>query len=186
MTINPTQRTRFPRGRRTGPAVLIAAVILLSAAAIGYVCVLKGLQRNISGIDLGAVSRRLSGTAWDAPAVLVTGIVAAAVGVLILAVAILPAARPLVELDTPDDHTAAALSVRSLRRTVASAALRIDGISLARARIGRRRVHLDLHTRLRHTDGLLRSAQDAAGGRLRALTLARPRKVAAHLTRKDS
>lgn len=176
---------RFPRGRRTGPSVLTALLVLVVAASVCYLAVLRALNRTGGGVDPAVVSRHLSGTRWDAPEVLIVGIVVAAVGLLLMLVAMLPASRHLVELTNPDSRTAAAMPPRSLRRTVQSAALEVDGISTARARIGRRRIRLDLGTGLRHTDGLTGTADTAATRRLVALDLSRPRTIAAHLSRKD-
>ena len=175
----------FPRGRRTGPAVATAILILIAAAATGYAAILKGSRRQVPGVALREVVQSLTGTAWNSPVVLIVGSVAAAVGLLLLMIAVVPAPQPLVELNGSHARTAAALNVRSLRRAVQSAALRIDGIVTARAHVGRRRIRLNLSTWLRHTNGLGQCAQDAATERLTALDLVRPRAVQARLEQKD-
>ena len=177
---------RFPRGRRTGWSVITAVVLLAIAVAGGYLAVVLALHRTVNGVDLSRASRWLRDTGYRDQTVLICGIVLAGVGIALLLVALAPAPRHLVELTGPDAHTAAALPQASLRRTVQSAARRIDGISRASARIGRRRIGLDVVTGLRHTDGLAAGAEAAATDRLAALELRRPRIVKTRLIRKES
>lgn len=176
---------RVPRGRRTAVSVVVAVVATLAAAATGYVAVLKALRRNLNGVDLSGTVDGLRATAWSASGVLVAGIVTAAVGLLLLAVAVVPSRRRLVELTDGDGRTATGLKRRSLRRTVVASAVHIDGISAATARIGRRRIQLSLTSGLHHVDGLSEAARAAVSHRLDVLQLRRPRTVAARLTTRE-
>lgn len=181
-----TEPVRLPRGRRITTTLIVAILLLLLAVAGGYLAVIRALHRTITSVNLGGAGNWLQQTSWNAPVMLIIGIVIAALALIVLAVAVLPSPQRLVELTGPDDHTAAALGKKSLRRTVSSAAIAIDGIASARTQIRRRNVHLDISSGLRHTDGLEQAAAAAVGRRLDALSLRPPRTLATHLSRKDS
>ena len=180
-----TAPLRVPRGRRTAISVVVAVVVTVLAAAGGYLAVLQALRRSINGLDISGAVDTLRRTSWSNSAVLVTGIVVAAVGLLLVVVSVVPSRRRLVELSDVDGCTAAGLPLRSLRRTVIASAVDVDGISAATAKIGRRRVALSLVSGLHHVDGLSEAARTAVSRRLDALQLRRPRTVAARLTTRE-
>ncbi len=168
------------------PAVIVAVLLLLAAVAGGYLATIAALHRTLVGVNLRGASRWLRETGWDATTVLIIGIVVAVVGVVLLAIGLLPASRHLIELNGPDANVAAALKKNSLRRTLSSVVVKIDGISRADARIGRRTIRLDANSGLRHTDGLQEAADAAANQRLQLLDLRRPRTVRTQLSRRDT
>ena len=180
-----TAPLRVPRGRRTTVSVVVAVLVILAAAAGGYLAVLKALHRTVNGIDLTTAVDGARRTAWSGSEVLIAGIVTAAIGLLLVAVAVVPSRRRLVELADGDGRTAAGLSRRSLRRTLVASATDVDGISAATARIGRRHIALSLASGLHHVDGLSDAARTAVNRRLDVLHLRHPRTVTARLTTRE-
>ncbi|WP_354530989.1 DUF6286 domain-containing protein [Nakamurella sp. UYEF19] len=156
------------------------------AVTAGSLATLLALRRPWPASWVESAVSSLRSTQWDAPALLGIGITVGAIGLVMTAISLLPASRHLVELAAPDPHTAAALPARSLRRTLSSAATRIDGISRAQARIRRRSVRLEMTTGLRHVGGLQTAAESAVRHRLDALQPRRPRVVTSQLSRRES
>ena len=130
--------------------------------------------------------RWLQQTTWSSPVVLVAGIVLAAIGVVLLLAALLPPSRHVVELVSPREGVATAITPGGLRRTLAAAAVGVDGVTEAGTRLGRRRIRVDAITRLRRTDGLSDAAAAAVQRRLQVLDLRRAKVLATRLHRKES
>ncbi len=177
---------RLPRGRRGTTTVIVAVLLLAVAAAAGYLTVMAALNRPVTIVNARSVLAWTRSTSWNATVVLYIGIAMAAIGVILLAVALLPARRRVIELTGPDSSTGAAITRKGLRRTLQSAVAAIDGISAANADIRRRTIRLNAVSGLRHTDGLPQAATDTAETRLQVLDLRDPRTVTTRLHRKDS
>lgn len=186
MSTHASTAIRPPRGRRGTAAVITALVLLIVAVAAGYLAVMAALSRQVTFVDVRSAVDWLRSASWGQQVALWIGVGITVVGVILLLAALLPPGRRVVELESPDAATAAGITHRGLRRTVAASVSGIDGISHARAEVGTRAVELDAVTWLRHTDGLQEAATAAAEQRLGQLRPAQLRSVKTRLHRKES
>ena len=177
---------RPPRGRRGTAATLVALVAVLLCAAAAVEALRLATGATTWGYRSAQLSDRLARTTLDSTAVLVTAIVLAALGLLVLLAGVVPPRRRLVELGGDDATVATGLTRRSLRRTLRAAAEDVDGIVRAPVKVGRRRVVVRATTALRHADGLADRVQAAVQGRLDDLAPTRARRLRVRLDRKES
>lgn len=183
---SPDSGIRFPRGRRGTASVLVALLVIAVAGAAGYLAVMAALNRPVTVVDTAPFIDFIRTTAYDSTGALITGIVLAVLGLIVLATVVVPADRRVEELTGPDPDVAAAITRTGLRRTLTAAAVDIDGVSNATARIGTRRVRLDAVTPLRRIDGLQDTTAAAVTSRLDRLQLRRSRVLSARLHQKDT
>lgn len=177
---------RSPRGRRGAASVLTAVLLLAVAAATGYLVVMAALNRPVGVVDVRPLLDRVRTTTYESSAALWLGVGLGALGLAALLAAVVPPSRRVEELVAPDADTATAITRRGLRRTLAAAAVDIDGISHATARVGGRRVRLEATSPLRRLDGLQDAASSAARRRLQQLELRRHRTLTTRLHQKES
>lgn len=182
----PVPGLRFPRGRRGTATVLVALLVIVVAGAAGYLAVMAALHRPVTVVDTAPFLDFIRTTPYDSTAALVIGISLAVLGLVVLAAAVVPAARRVEELAAPDPDVAVAITPTGLRRTLAAAAVGVDGVTDASARVGARRVQIDAVTPLRRIDGLQDTASTAVSTRLDRLALRRPRVLATRLHQKDN
>ena len=177
-------RARMPRGTRakTALAVALLAVAVCTFAAVEAIRL--AVSERTLGFDVHAVTRYGRTTHWDATAVTVVGIAAAAIGLVLLLTAVLPPRRRTIELATDDHRLAIGISPASLRRALEATVLAIDGVESARVR-GRRRWTVTATTTLRETTGLPETIQDRVATELASLTPRRQGPVRVRLNRKD-
>lgn len=178
--------TRTPRGRRGTAATLVALVGLVLCAAAAVEAIHLAAKGTTWGYRPSVVSDFLARTTLGSSTVLVTAIVLAALGLLLLLAGITPARRRLVELGGDEREVATGVTRRSLRRTVAAAARDVDGITRTSAKVGRRRITIGAVTELRRTDGLDDRVRSAVSNRLTDLSPRRARAVRVRLEKKDS
>ena len=175
---------RMPRRRRGTAASLVAFVGLLAFAAGAVFALYAAIDGSPWLVDADAVSRWARDTTLGDTVALVVGIVAAALGLLLLLAATFPPRRGLVELAENNTGIAAGLTRASLARTLAAAAVGVDGISSAKV-AGRRTLTVRATTSLRRTDGLPDRVRSVVESRLAHLEPATPHSVRVKLTRKD-
>jgi len=176
---------RLPRGRRTIAAVIVAVLLLLLAAYAAWQAILVQLGGNPYPLDAAAVSARLNETPWNHPAVTVTGVVLAVLGLWLLYLALTPARRKLVELR--EDHPDVATGIRpvDLRRAVDGAAERIDGISGSRTVLRRGTATTTVTSPLGDPAGLTEKVTAAVTEQLTELDPLDPLTPRVRLTGKD-
>ena len=175
---------RMPRRRRGTAASVTALVGLLVFAAGAVFALYAAIEKSAWLVDAAAVSRWARDLTLGGTVALVAGIVATVVGLLLLLTAVVPAPRGLVELAENNTGIAAGLRRSSLARTLAAAAVGVDGISSAKVG-GRRVLTVRATTSLRMTDGLADRVQDVVERRLAHLEPAKPLRVRVTLSRKD-
>jgi len=127
----------LPRGRRSVAAVVVAVLLLLLAGYTAWQAVLVQLGRQPYPLDAAAISADLNQTPWNHPAVTITGVVLAVLGLWLLYLAVTPAGRTLVALREEHPDVATGIRRADLRRAVDAAAERIDGISGSSTVLGR-------------------------------------------------
>lgn len=122
---------------------------------------------------------------WDTAASRVTAIVILAVGLLLLVVTLKPRRAPRLALISTETGVDAAITRRSLRSTLLTAAQQVDGISAAKAKVSKRRATVQARSRL-GTDAtaqaLTGQLEAALRARLDDLQLARPPKLRARVS----
>lgn len=158
------------RSRRALPAVLTAVLLLTASVLVGVSAIQLATGRTPL-LPYDALVSRLHDTTWSATEVAVAGGIAAAVGLVLLLVAVLPGRARTVALD---HHTT--VSVRGLRNALRSAA-RVDGVESAAVKVGRRRVKTVVRTRRSVADGLGDAVRASLEHRVGELALARPPQV---------
>lgn len=158
------------RSRRTMPAAL-TALVLLAASVVVAVTAIQLALGEAPLLPYDALAGRLHDTTWSATEVAVAGGVAAAVGLLLLLVAVVPGRARTAPLD---ERTA--VSVRGLRNALRSAA-HVDGVESAAVKVRRRRVRAVVRTRRSVADGLGDAVRTALEHRVGELALARPPQV---------
>ena len=145
---------RFPRGRRTTAAVIVAIMLLLLAGYAAWQAILVQLGRQPYPLDAAVISANLNQTPWNHLAVTITGVVLALIGLWLLVLALTPARPTLLELREPHPDVVTGIRPADVRRALDGAAERIDGISSARTVLGRRTVTTTVTSPLGNPAGL--------------------------------
>lgn len=158
------------RSRRALPATL-TALVLLAVSAVVAVSAIQLALGEAPLLPYDALVGRLHDTAWSANEVAVAGGVAAAIGLLLLLVAVVPGRARTAPLDQRT-----AVSVRGLRNALRSAA-HVDGVESAAVKVRRRRVKTVVRTRRAVADGLGDAVRAALEQRVGELALVRPPQV---------
>ena len=176
---------RLPRGRRTAAAVIVAALLLQLAAFAGWQAILAQAGRPPYPLDAAAISARLNQTPWSDVGVLVAGIVLVVLGLCLLLLAIAPARRTLVELREDHPDVATGMRPADLRRALAGAAERIDGVSTASVSIARGAATVAVSSPLGNPAGLADKVTAALTDQLSQLHPVDPLAPRVKLTGKD-
>ena len=175
---------RMPRRRRGTVASLVAFVGLVVFTAGAIFALYAAVTDKPWLVDANDISDRARDTSLGDTVALVVGIVVGVIGLLLLLAALFPPRRGLVELAENNTGIAAGLKRSSLSRTLASAAVGVDGISSAKVD-GRRRLTVKATTSLRRTDGLVDRVREVVESRLSQLEPAHAHSVRVKLSRKD-
>ena len=174
-----SKRAQLPRRRRSGLASFVGLVIvaLCVLGAIAAIQIAQDHDRTVLG-EASWVAERLRTRDWSDVGVLVAGIVCAALGFLLLLAGLFPARRPFVRLVDPDEHTIAGITRAGLVRDLSAVAAGVDGVSSARAKVGRKRVRVTVRSALRDSSGLREAVHEAVRQRVESLQPERPLSVA--------
>ncbi|MEC3953573.1 DUF6286 domain-containing protein [Nocardia sp. CDC153] len=128
------------RPRRTAPAVVVA----LAVFALCLVTVISLIQKLTGGRELvsyDSVATRLHGIEWNDAIVPVVGAVVIVLGLLLLGAALLPG-RPVVMPLAEVDGSAAGVTRRSVRSTLAREVNGLPGVAARRIRVGRGKIRV--------------------------------------------
>jgi hypothetical protein len=145
---------RALRPRRGVPAVVAALVLLACGGLVAAEVVSALAGRPLRLVPYEQVAEWASRTAWQDRATLLTAGATAAVGVLLILIAVVPGRPRLVALRTGDPDLVAGVPRSALARMLAAAASDVDGVREARARVRGRRVLVAATTGLRETTRL--------------------------------
>ncbi|WP_046471340.1 DUF6286 domain-containing protein [Allosalinactinospora lopnorensis] len=156
------------RPRRSWPAFLAGLVLLAAAVIIAaeIISTLAGAPLRILPFDRVA---QVADARWNHPAVQVASGVLVLLGLLLVAVALLPGRGGYLPLRTGDPALVVGLSRSGMRSALAAAAREVDGVEDARVSVGRRRVRVRASTYLRTAEGLRDAVGDAVRERLAEL-----------------
>ncbi|HWC83173.1 MAG TPA: DUF6286 domain-containing protein [Pseudonocardiaceae bacterium] len=164
------------RARRAAPASLVALVILAVCVVVA-VAVLQQLSGHQPFIPFGRLAgygRRLRLS--DTP-VIVAGAVAAALGLILLACALIPGKPTVLPLGEGDGVTLAGVSRAGLARALRAAAADLDGITAAKVRVRHHSVSARLWTEDNDIEAARTAAREALERRLTQTDLARPARL---------
>ncbi|WP_051178769.1 DUF6286 domain-containing protein [Nocardia concava] len=128
------------RPRRSVPAVVVA----LAVFALCLVTVISLIQRLTGGRELvsyDALAIRLHDIEWTDAIVAVVGVVAMALGLLLLVAALLPG-RPVVVPLADLDGSAAGVTRRSVRSALAREVDALPGVAAHRIKVGRGKIRV--------------------------------------------
>jgi uncharacterized protein DUF6286 len=172
------------RSRRTIPAIITALVLAALAilAAVEVISRLVDQPARVLPVDrlveLGRDNQ------WDDPLALVVSGSLAAVGLLLLLIAVLPGRSPVVPLAVAAPELVAGITRRALRRDAAAAAHDVAGVTRAAAKLSGRRLRVRVETLLRDPGDLAERVQQAVAARLDLLAPVRPVRVRVAVRRK--
>jgi hypothetical protein len=169
------------RPRRTLPAIITSALLLVAALLVATEVISAGFGHPMHLLPYEQVSRWAARTAWRDPWALLSSSVVTLAGLVLLCVALLPGRQRMVPLRTGDPDLVAGLSRRSLAAMLARAALRVDGVRDARAKLRRRRVTVTATTAMRDLPALSERVYDAVTAELDGLSPVRPLRVRARV-----
>lgn len=158
------------RSRRALPSTL-TALVLFAVSAVVAVSAIQLALGEAPLLRYDALAGWLHDTTWSTPQVAVAGGVAAAIGLILLLVAVVPGKARTAPLD---EHTS--VSMRGLRNALRSAA-HVDGVESAAVKVRRRRVKTVVRTRRSVADGLGDAVRAALEQRVGELAPARPPQV---------
>ncbi|RNL85741.1 DUF6286 domain-containing protein [Halostreptopolyspora alba] len=169
--------TRTFRPSRSWPAFLAGLVLLAVAVLVAteIVSTLAGSPLRLVPVE-GAVALA-SDTRWNSPATLVVSTALVLLGLVLLAVALVPGRGGHLPLWTGDPALSVGLSTAGMRAALAAAAREVDGVERARVRVGRRSVRVRVSSQLRTADGMREAVTDAVRVRIADLAPLRPLSV---------
>lgn len=162
------------RPRRLVPAVVTAALLAIAAFLVMVEVIAALLHRSSAVLPVSWLARLGRTTYWDDPRVLAGAAVVAALGLLLLALALSPGRPRAIPLKCDDPDVLMGVTPPSLRRYAEDAARGVEGITGARAATGHRRVRVRATSPLRHTDGLSDEVRRAVDERFERLALLSP------------
>lgn len=160
------------RPRRSLPATLLALVLLAAAVLVALSCI-QLLRHQAPLIPFAALAAFGASLRWNAPITLLAGAVAAALGLLLLAAALLPGKPTVLPLAGRDDHTSAGVSRRSLGRDLTTTAAGVEGISFATIRVRRARIVATVRSDAADTSGVSEQVRSRLDQRLTDIALDR-------------
>lgn len=165
------------RPRRTLPAVIVALVLLaLSVGAI--VWAVQRLAGAREFVSYQRVATELHGRTWDDVPVLVTGVVLAALGLVLLVLAIWPGRAVVVPL-AGDDGLRGGVTRRGLGTALRASATTVVGVSAARIRVRRKAVKARIRTDRARSEGLAEAVCERLTTRVQEIGPQSVRKVKA-------
>lgn len=156
------------RPRRSLPATLLALVLLAAGASVAITAV-QLLLGEPPWLSYDRAAEALHSVRWADTAVLVAGIVVAALGLLLLLCALVPGARTVLPLSADNSAVDSGVSRRSYRDLLAGTAAGVDGVRKVRLRVRARSVEAVVRTDRTNTTGLADAVESALSRRLEQL-----------------
>jgi uncharacterized protein DUF6286 len=171
---SPASPLRDLRPSRT-PAAMIVALLLLAAGALAVTEI--GLARTGRPSLLTPrerVAAAVTAARWDDPVVLGIAGLAAAVGVLLLGLALVPGRPRALVLACDSPGVVLTIGRRSVRRLLGRDATRVEGVKRARVSLRRRRVIVRVTGRSRVHPEARAQVERAVSERIEQLAPVRP------------
>ncbi len=166
------------------PAVLVA-LALLAAAVVLIVSLVQRLTDTRELVSYDRVAVELHAIAWGEKPVLVAGVLAAALGALLLVAALWPGRALLVPL-AGEEGLRAGVSRRGLRAAVRESAETVDGVTARGVRLRRRSVQVEASTDRVESAGTAEAVADRVSKRLHEIGTSSVRRVRTSLRTPDT
>jgi hypothetical protein len=168
--------TRHPR--RVVPACLLALVVL-ALCTVTAISVIQERSHRAPLVPLHTLARQVRGLHVDDIGVVGAGIVAAVLGLILLACALAPGRAETLALASGGEPASgsgapvAGISRSGLRTALAATLADVDGVDAVQIRVRARRVTARVRTELTTTDNVRETVRAVAGDRLSRTGLAR-------------
>jgi hypothetical protein len=180
---SPLRRSRRVLRPARTPAGVTVAALLTAACGLSAAEIVTGLWGRPLGIvpldEAVELAARTSWSelAWPAAAV-------AALGAVLLLLAVLPGRCRLVPVETTDPMVVIGITRSGLRRTLRAVALQGEGVQRAKVRLRRRCIEVTVWTGPESSGAMLRQVATAVGDRLAGLGTLGTGEVVMRLRRK--
>ncbi|MBO3744476.1 hypothetical protein J5X84_00250 [Streptosporangiaceae bacterium NEAU-GS5] len=165
---------RVLRPGRTPAGIVVAAALTAVSWGLAY----------LAGAGLVGVRIEIPMPSFAHPAVPAVASALVILGGVLVVLALLPGRPILVPLETQDDRLVIGLTRRGLRRTLADAAVQVDGVDAAHVRIRRTQIEVTVITDTRRFGEPLREVGAAVGDRLAGLGVQCRHEVVVRLRRR--
>ncbi|GAA2214936.1 hypothetical protein GCM10009850_104030 [Nonomuraea monospora] len=169
------------RPYRRIPAVIVATLLALLSLLVLAETVSALAGRPLRWIPYDRMLGWATTTLWSDPRVLLGAAVAALLGLLLLAIALVPGRPRMVPVRSGDPDLIIGLRPRSVARALAHAAEQVPGVRSARATLRGRTVAVTPTTCGRGVDGFGQDVRGAVLSRLAALDLVEPYRVSVNI-----
>ncbi|MFE3453156.1 DUF6286 domain-containing protein [Nonomuraea sp. NPDC059194] len=186
-SVRETPRRRAARVLRPARTPAGVAVALTMSAGFSLVAAEVLATLTGGGLDLVPVDATVAmaaGTSWSDPALMLGAMGVAAVGVVLLGLALVPGRCRMVALETADARIVMAITRTGLRRTLKSVAEDVDGVRSVRVRLRRRLIEVTVVSEAERSGEMLRRTGAAVGERLNGLGAMCAGEVVVRLRRK--
>ncbi|MBF6210210.1 hypothetical protein IU433_00210 [Nocardia puris] len=172
------------RPRRAVPAALLALLLLAGCVAVG-VWAGQRLAGTREYVSYDRIATELHGITWNEVPVLIAGIAAVVVGLLLLAVAVLPGRALLLPL-AEEQGLRGGVTRSGLRTALQETATGMDGVRKARIKVKRKGVKVSAHTDRAQSEGMADAVCDLLTRRVQEIGPQPVRRVRAsvHASRK--
>lgn len=169
---------------------VLAVLLALAVVALGVLVPVE-ITRAAAGkrhwlLPWETLTTTLTGNSWQSGPVRAVLIGVAAIGLLLLLFQLTPRRLSALPLAPLTAGVEASTTRRSLRQALQRAATEVDGVSSAKAKVGRRRAKITARTELRDAGDLQQQVSEHVAHRLDSLSLARAPQVAVRLRRKET
>jgi hypothetical protein len=147
--------------RRSLPSTLVA-LVLLAASAVVAVSAIQFLVGGRPWVTYDSLAGQMHAASWTELPVGLAGGAAALIGLVLLAIALVPGQPAVLPLAAADSG-----AVRhSLRRTLQDSASEVDGVVSAKLKLRRKKVTANVRTNRTNTEGLADAVRAAIEQRL--------------------
>ena len=133
------------RRPRRAVAAVVVALVLIAVCVIVAVSTVQKLSGTTELVSSRSVADLLHDTTWGSGVVLGVGIGVLLIGVLLLAVALVPGRAVVVPLES-EPGVESGITRRSLRATVRDATDSVIGLESSRVRLGRKKIRITART----------------------------------------
>ena len=168
-------------------ALLLAAAVAVGSVVLAAEVLWAALGKKPLLVPWQSTYARGTTDAWDSAPVRLVAVAVVVVGLLLLLAELTPRRTPRLKMTGSDPTVDAAVSRRSLRSALLSAAKQVDGISGAKAKVSKRKATVTATSRLGSAEtaqGLTGDLEAALRARLDSLQLARTPRLRARVTPK--
>ncbi|MEU7894730.1 DUF6286 domain-containing protein [Nonomuraea sp. NPDC049152] len=175
---------RVLRPARTPAGVAVAFTLSAGLALVSAEVLATLMGGGLGLVPVDEVVAVAADSPWSAPALMLGALGVAAVGLVLLGLALVPGRCRLVALETSDPRIVMAITKTGLRRTLRAVAEDVDGVRSVRVRLRRRLIEVTVVSDAERTGEMLRRTGAAVGERLNGIGAMCAGEVVVRLRRK--